>query len=113
MVCPTLHADMETTLAMIRKVLLAATLLTTPLLAQQGVAVPEHLTTGSVTAQNPRLTWTLRAPVNGDRGIRQSAYQIRVATTPELLRADRADLWDSAQVLFSAMNATYAGKPLP
>jgi alpha-L-rhamnosidase len=98
---------------MIRKVLLAATLLTTPLLAQRGVAVPEHLTTGSLTAQDPRLSWTLRAPLNAERGIRQTAYQIRVATTPQLLRADHADLWDSAQVLSSVMNAAYGGKPLP
>ena len=100
-------------LEMIRKLLLAATLLTSSLLAQQTAAVPEHLATGSLTAQKPRLTWTLRAPLNADRGIRQTAYQVRVATTTALLRADHPDLWDSAQVLSSAMNATYAGKPLP
>ncbi len=98
---------------MIRKLLLAAILFPTPLGAQQATAQPEHLATGSLTDPNPRLTWTLRAPLNADRGIRQTAYQIRVATTPGLLGADHADLWDSSQVQSSATDATYAGKPLP
>jgi alpha-L-rhamnosidase len=43
----------------------------------------------------PRLSWALE----GDRrGLRQTAYRIQVATTPERLLADSADLWDSGRV---------------
>jgi alpha-L-rhamnosidase len=95
---------------MILKVLTTAILVTTPLLAQQ---TPEHLATGSLTAPHPRLTWTLATPGNADRGIRQTAYEVRVATSPALLSMDHADLWDSLQVPSSDMSTTYAGKPLP
>ncbi|MFL5337960.1 MAG: hypothetical protein ACJ8H8_33525, partial [Geminicoccaceae bacterium] len=44
-------------------------------------------------AQRPRLSWPL---VSEQAGVRQSAYQIRVATTPSGLT--RPDVWDSGKV---------------
>ena len=43
----------------------------------------------------PRLTWTLKADVHAQV---QSAYQILVSSTPELLDADGGDRWDSGKV---------------
>ncbi len=58
----------------------------------------------------PRLSWQLTAT---NRGARQTAYQILVASTPELLAANRADLWDSRRVRSDdSLNISYAGKPL-
>jgi len=62
--------------------------------------------------ETPRLQWKLEA--HGDaRGIRQSAYQILVASSKELLAADKGDLWDSGKV-DGDQNAhvVYAGKPM-
>lgn len=77
-------------------------------LALLSPASPEHLTHGSLTESAPRLSWTLRANSAAERGIRQTAYQIRVAT-----EAKGADLWDSGEVASADMSATYAGKSLP
>jgi alpha-L-rhamnosidase len=43
----------------------------------------------------PRLAWTLAA---GGRGAAQMAYQVVVATDPQLLRTGRPDVWDSGRV---------------
>ena len=43
----------------------------------------------------PRLSWKLRAD---GRGRKQGAYQVLVASSPELLAEDKADLWDSGKV---------------
>jgi len=63
-----------------------------------------------IDVTTPRLSWILRS----DRRAQvQSAYQARVASTMQALEADRADLWDSGQVLSSqSAHIVYAGKPL-
>ena len=43
----------------------------------------------------PRLSWIATAP---GYGATQTAYQILVATAPELLTPESADVWDSGQV---------------
>ena len=43
----------------------------------------------------PRLSWEMR---DARRGAKQTAYQVLVASTPEKLAADEADLWDSGKV---------------
>ncbi|HEY0619067.1 MAG TPA: hypothetical protein VGD15_15805, partial [Kribbella sp.] len=40
----------------------------------------------------PRLAWTAIAP---GHGATQSAYQVLVASSPELLAAGTGDVWDS------------------
>jgi len=58
----------------------------------------------------PRLSWI----INDSRpGAIQTAYQILVASTPEILAQNRGDLWDTGKVISSEMNQLeYAGKPL-
>ena len=79
-----------------------------------------------IDAQKPRLSWVIeeRGQGTGDReqenpkseiprGQRQSAYQVLVATTPELLAKDQGDLWDSGKVVSDqSIQVEYAGRPL-
>ncbi len=60
----------------------------------------------------PRMAWQLQ-PVDQDaRGLRQLAYQVRVASAPELL-VGRPDLWDSGFVETSEqLQVEYAGADL-
>lgn len=61
----------------------------------------------------PRLTWQLRAADAQARGLRQTAYRVLVASTPELLAKDQGDLWDSARVESDeSAHIVYSGKPL-
>lgn len=63
-----------------------------------------------VDVLQPRLAWVNIAS-EGDRGQRQSAWQVRVASSPEKLASP--DLWDSGRVTGDASNRMiYAGKPL-
>ncbi|GAB2964779.1 hypothetical protein GCM10023080_027530 [Streptomyces pseudoechinosporeus] len=57
----------------------------------------------------PDLTWQL---TGHGRDVMQSAYRIQAASSPERLRQNRPDLWDSGQVASSAPRSVYAGKPL-
>jgi alpha-L-rhamnosidase len=58
----------------------------------------------------PRLFWKL---AGGDRGARQTAYQVLVASSDDLLRRDQGDLWDSGKVKSDqATFLPYVGKPL-
>ena len=77
-----------------------------------------------------RLSWGLRAdavqrstsgeksatgipPAAIPRGVKQRAYQVLVASSLELLKADRGDLWDSGEVESEqSVQVEYAGKPL-
>ena len=56
------------------------------------------------------LSWVL---TSDQRGAKQSAYQIYVASSAKVLAAGRADLWDSGKVTSDETLAIeYAGKPL-
>ncbi len=56
---------------------------------------------------NPRLSWQLQ---DSRRGARQAAYQVRVASSPEALAQDRADVWDSGRVESDeSINVPYGG----
>ena len=47
------------------------------------------------------------------RGVKQRAYQVLVASSPELLKTDRGDLWDSGKVESDqSVHVEYTGKPL-
>jgi len=68
-----------------------------------------------IDVERPRLGW--RIEVGGQkpevRGLKQTAYQILVASSEELLREDTGDLWDSGEV--QSNNASfieYDGLPL-
>ena len=61
----------------------------------------------------PRLSWILTPTDPAKRDLGQSAYQILVASSPEKLAAEEADLWDSGQVESNeTLNVPYDGKSL-
>ncbi len=63
-----------------------------------------------VDAPNPRLSWEV---VSNRRGERQTAWQIRVASSRELLDRGEADLWDSGRVEGNdTRDHRYQGRPL-
>lgn len=58
----------------------------------------------------PRLSWTLDS---SERAQKQTAYQMLVASSPELLAKDQGDLWDSGRVASEqSVHVEYAGRPL-
>jgi len=57
----------------------------------------------------PRLSWQLDSK---ERGQRQTAYRILVASSPELLQQGQGDLWDSGKVVSDqSLHVRYGGKP--
>ena len=68
-----------------------------------------------VDSTKPCLSWIISEKVGagGVRGQKQTAYQVLVASTPELLAKDKGDLWDSGKVDSDpSIQVAYAGKPL-
>ncbi len=58
----------------------------------------------------PRLSWRMES---SRRGVRQTAYRIRVASSAEALASGGADLWDSGRVASGAsIGIRYAGTAL-
>lgn len=58
----------------------------------------------------PVLSWTIKAAA---RGARQTAYQVLVASSLELLKADNGDLWNSGKIKSDNMGQiVYSGKTL-
>jgi alpha-L-rhamnosidase len=58
----------------------------------------------------PRLSWQL---VSDQRGSKQTAFQILVASSPKLLQQGKGDLWDSGRLVSDeTIGAAYAGSPL-
>jgi hypothetical protein len=63
-----------------------------------------------VDASRPRLFWKIEAAESGQK---QTAYQILVASTADLLTQDKGDLWDSGRVESEEfIQIPYRGKPL-
>jgi len=63
----------------------------------------------------PRLSWVVEGgdQKTEDRGQKQIAYQVLVASTPELLAKDLGDLWDSGKVASGdSTQVPYQGKTL-
>jgi alpha-L-rhamnosidase len=74
-----------------------------------------------IDVAKPRLSWGIADPQSEmsnsksqiTRSVRQAAYQVLVASTPELLAKDQGDLWDSGKVESDqSIQVEYAGKPL-
>ncbi|WP_269523622.1 family 78 glycoside hydrolase catalytic domain [Coraliomargarita parva] len=62
-----------------------------------------------VDEAKPQLSWELLSPV---RGARESAYQVLVASSRELLDRDEGDCWDSGKVSGDASRVRYGGHPV-
>ena len=82
--------------------ILAARISTLPALADASFATIDQLRCEylanplGIDATNPRLSWIISSQ---QRGERQTAYEILVASSPKFLERDRGDLWDSGKVL--------------
>lgn len=58
----------------------------------------------------PRLSWQINGTA---RNIQQTAYQVLVASSPEKLAKQQADIWNSGKVSTDqSVNVIYKGKPL-
>jgi len=55
-----------------------------------------------IDVPNPDLSWTIEAGPER-RGVRQTAYQVLVASSPALLAQNKGDKWNSGKVLASKM----------
>jgi alpha-L-rhamnosidase len=63
-----------------------------------------------IDVRQPRFAWVLG---HTERGERQSAYQVLVATQAEILDQNRGDQWDSGRVSSDdSTQVVYGGKPL-
>lgn len=63
-----------------------------------------------VDTPSPELSWIV---TSNERGQKQTAYRVLVASSPELLADDQADLWDSGKIDCDAtFGIQYAGPPL-
>ena len=63
-----------------------------------------------IDTPNPRLSWVM---TSDQRGEKQTAYQVLVASSPEALAKNTGDLWDSGKVPSDqSSHVTYAGKGL-
>jgi len=66
-----------------------------------------------IDVRQPRLSWVLEAAPTAARGLKQSAYRVLAASTPEKLAAEQGDLWDSGKVESDRqLHIEYTGKPL-
>src|SRR5450756_769953 len=60
-----------------------------------------------IDATSPRLSWVLDSD---QRGEKQTAYQVLVASSPKILGDDKGDLWDSGKVATDeTAQISYAG----
>jgi len=65
-----------------------------------------------IDVANPVLGWTIKA-MPQSRAMHQTAYQVLVATSPDLLKNDEGNMWNSGKVLSDRMGQIiYSGKPL-
>jgi alpha-L-rhamnosidase len=66
-----------------------------------------------VDVLNPRLEWVLAPADINLRDLSQTAYQVLVASSPDLLNQGKCDLWNSGKVHSGEMNmVAYEGKEL-
>lgn len=66
-----------------------------------------------LTETSPRLSWQVVSTNASDRGQYQTAFQIQVASTPQLLAANVGDLWDTGQVMTNQTSQiAYSGSAL-
>ncbi|MCX6915551.1 MAG: alpha-galactosidase, partial [Verrucomicrobia bacterium] len=63
-----------------------------------------------IEAMRPRLSWII---TSDQRGQKQTAYQVLVASSESLLKQNKGDLWDSGKVQSDhSVLVAYNGKPL-
>ena len=68
-----------------------------------------------IDVEKPRLSWVIQEgrQIPEVRGQKQTAYQVLVASSEELLKQGQGDLWDSGKVASDqSIQVEYTGKPL-
>ncbi len=66
-----------------------------------------------IDVYKPSLSWILKAINTNERGLKQTAYQVVVSSSLELLKSGKGDLWNSGKVKSDHMGQiVYAGKKL-
>ena len=87
--------------------------------ASDGTLAPQHLRCEylenplGIDITEPRLSWKLHTTDESARGLRQSAYQVQVASSAELLTKEKPDLWNSGKVASDeTVGIVYAGQEL-
>jgi alpha-L-rhamnosidase len=76
-------------------------------LSPVALRVDDMTTPLGIDDAQPRFSWQLR---DSRQGARQSAYQLLVASQPELLAVGKADVWDSERVASEqSVGVPYAG----
>ena len=67
----------------------------------------------AVESLQPQLSWKMHAVDENTYNIKQEAYQILVATSPENLTEEKADLWNSGKIKSDLIShIVYEGKNL-
>ena len=80
------------------------------LLCAVGLRCEYNLDPLGIDAARPRLSWIIQSD---QRGQRQTAYRVLVASSPDVLAQDRGDLWDSGKVASDrSVGVEYAGRRL-
>jgi len=94
------------------KSLILGLILASPLYAQTPANLKvDHLSAPlGIDNPHPMFSWRLEGH---QPGLSQSAWQILVATSTELLEPGKADLWDSGKTTGADNLTRYTGKPLP
>ena len=63
-----------------------------------------------INVLQPQLSWVIES---SERGQKQTAYRVLVATSQTLAKKDTGDLWDSGKLMSDeTVGVVYAGKPL-
>ena len=97
-------------------ILIAAFLMVGGFLPVAGSVVPVNLqceyrfNPRGIGESQPRLIWQVQSD---ERSQAQTAYQVLVASSKELLQNNHGDLWDSGRIASDeTVNIAYSGKPL-
>ena len=96
-----------------KRILAVLACIVTAVCADAAVAVNlrcEYLTSPlGIDNAHPLLSWQMKS---NSRNAMQTAWQVMVASTPELLASDKPDLWDSGRREGSGIAVEYAGERL-
>lgn len=100
-------------------VLIILFLSTSCMYSSKSSIIPANLTIEYLTnptgldVNQPRFSWTLEPTNESEFGQKQTAYRILVASNPKLLKADKADVWDTGWVTSDNMQLIkFDGKKL-
>jgi hypothetical protein len=65
-----------------------------------------------IDSWNPRLSWQLQTTTAGERAQAQTAFEVLVASSTNLLANSQGDLWDSGKIVSSNIGTNYSGTTL-